>query len=872
MDGVCIGGDNVTCEDGTVLVDGACVDPGHIAVDTEEAAEPNGLTVLGEDSDAPAGMVGLKAVGGTLVVHGTIKPFRDLDQDDQQDVDVDTYLISVDGPSLVSISADGLHGLSGGFVSIAAVDGLDNWIRFGVSLSGDTSKRKLFFPAAGTYALAVTDSRSLVQAFAGQLPTAAGAETGGLDFEYYVSITTETVPSATAISPDATGLAHVDGTLAAGDVQLFTIPMGEGVNGVAFDMINDAVTESVVITNNHAGTLGVKSVADGDPVNGAPAAINTIGFRSGDQTIIVADHVFNALTSPVTFTLDVEVQAVGALSTTGADVFVPGDDVNFSTFFYDVAADKEITGMDIAFKNQAGVALPVTGVVVDENFFIFANFTFDPDFGFFFGDTFTSYKGLLRHFSKGRYYFLTFDPQGAATEIHAVSTYAPVATSAVTLGTPVTAQAVNTFGSNPFLYTAGDGTAAWQLFQAVGTGTGNIIKEFFDPAETALGAPGFAFGRMDPILSTCGAFCDDVVPLFTQNTLAAGIVGGGRIVVADKPFLDLKPYLVNVLATTDTGTFDLNFARRDHTDLGTVAVGTPATANNVALADVTDVRRFLFRSAAGNGLTVVVHPDQVTLNTRIQQRDANEAAVGALINNGIAGADDTFVTFQSGAGFTAIEVTSAAAVVGGTFDLTVNASAPVTYTATAGTTTFSDACVGAGGGPVVLDDNDDGRSVATIAAPANFKFFGFAAPQLRMFSNGFISVDPTLLCAGFCFFNNLDIPSAASPNGLIAPFWSDLILDDINGACQKTVGTKLIVQWRGVRFNAPVDPADIVTFQAIVDGATSTIEFVYASTQVSTGEIATVGVENQIGTAANKIGRNAAGIITPGASKLLTPN
>ena len=54
---------------------------------------------------------------------------------------------------------------------------------------------------------------------------------------------------------------------------------------------------------------------------------------------------------------------------------VGGDEADFfgrfSIFHYDVATDGEITGMDLSFDR------PVSGVVIDQDLFILAAFTFD---------------------------------------------------------------------------------------------------------------------------------------------------------------------------------------------------------------------------------------------------------------------------------------------------------------------------------------------------------------------------------------------------------------------------------------------------------------------------------------------------------------
>ncbi len=859
-DGTACEVDPASCQDGTVLVDGACVDPGHVTADVEEAMEPNGLGLFGEASAEGAGDVVLKPVGQSSVIHGKIVPFQDVDGDGQTDPDVDTYLLEVTAPTMLTVSADGLHGLAAGFLSAAAVDAghpLEDWTRFGLNLTGDTSQRSLYLPVAGLYILAVADTRTLFLTGA-----AAAAATGAPAFEYYVTVNQATATASPLTVTD--GVATSAGMLAPGEVKLFTVPMGLGINSAELEVPADQAIESIVVVNTTGATSVVKAAVDGDA--GVTAAdVAMVGFKTGDTTIVVADHVYNYAHQPVTYGLTVTTGTAAALPTDGTAVTQPANDTSFSTFYYDVAAALEIRGMNITFN------VPVTGAVVNEQLGLFAFFTFDPDLGFSLGDTFTSYKGLLRHPAAGRYYFVVFDPNDAVTQIQATSAHAAVTPGTVVKGTPLTNQAITAFESNPFSYAAG-AEDAWQQFNATGTNTGNLVATFFNPANVTRFTRGYGFGRLDALASSCvvGAtdFCADVTPIFAQAYPATG-APQGRVLLGD----GTTNYLLTVNTATVTGgpTFNLDFTRRPHTDLGAAAIGTQVTADNQPLDGTVTVQRYLLRATAGYGLTVNVSPDQGTLDTRIQHVNSNESARGALVNNGIAGADDIVQIVQNGEGFTAFTVTSTAPIAGGTFDLTIDPTANVTYTAAAGATAFSDACAG-GGTAVAMNNTDEGSSVANVNTPAGFRYFGFASPQIKVFSNGFASVVTSTACTtvgSSCFFTNGDLPNAASPNGIIAPYWDDLVVATVNGVCQKVAGTKLIIQWTGTRFNVSTD---VVSFQMILDGATNTVELVYGATHVPTGTTATIGLENQVGGAANKIGFNTAAVITPGASKLFTPN
>lgn len=830
-----------SCQDGTVLMGDQCVDPATHTATIEEAVEPNALGLFGEDSNDPAGEIALKPVGEHFTIHGKIIPFQDADGDGQLDADVDSYLLNVTAPTMISVSADGLHGLAGGFVAIAAASGSDplaSWTRFGVNPAGDTAKRQIYLPAAGTYLIAIADSRSLF------LTGAAPGGTTELPMEYYVTVDQLTA-TPTTLTPTG-GVASSSGQLTPGEVKLFSVTMGEGINDAELDMTIDQVQESMVIANTRASATTVRAVVDGDPGIGATAGTQLLGIRANDSQVIVVDTVFDYANAPYDYDLTVNVRGAVGLSTNGGNIMQPADDIDFSTFYYDVSAGGLLTGMNLSFDR------PVAGVIVDQDFFIYSRFSYN---GSGFAATFTSYKGLLKHFEPGRYYFLVFDPEfdsaAGPDDIVATSTYGTVETVAVTKGTPLADQMTNAYGSNPFTYTSQSATAPWQLFNATGTGTGAITGTFYRPD---------AAGRLDSLALSpaCTACNDSPAALFTHTYAENGSTPRGRILLDDT----VASYFVKVRPAT-AGTFSLDFKDQTYTNVGPLTVGTPQTEADQVLDNTVTVQRYLVRTANENRLSTTVHPHPgVLIDTRINPINADESAKGSAINNGGINADDTWTVTQGGAGWTAFTVTAPATqLLGGAFDLTV-AALPPPYAKAAGTTPFADAC--AGGTVVAMTDLDEGRSSAVVTPPTGFQFFGATAGNFRIFSNGFLSFDTALACQSTgsnCFFTNADIPTTANPNGLIAPYWDDLVLDQV---CTKTIGTKLIVQWTGAVFFG-----DLVNFQVILDGSDSTIEFVYDTAgQVENGSGATIGLESLTATEFSKIGFNTAGTATP---RLLTP-
>jgi hypothetical protein len=831
------------CQDGTVLVGGACVDPAHVTVDVTEGAEPNGLGLLGESSTNPAGTITIKPVGEHFVLKGMIKPFQDLDGDGQLDPDIDAYVLQLTGPTLVTITADGLHGLAAAFIAIsgpAVGEPLASWQRFGMNVTGDASKRQLYFPAAGTYVVAITDTRSLLLGNA-----APAAESGKPELEYYVTIDQHAAPAPTALTV-TDGVATSTGSLAPGEVKFFTVPMGLGINTAELAFVNadddltDFAIPSMVIANTRNSVSTLKHVEDGNPTG-----TSSLGYRSGDQTLVVVDHVLNYAVMPVTYDLVVEVGGAGALSTSGDTVDQPASDEDLTVFFYDVDATNAILGLDLAMDR------PVVGVLFDENFQVAANFTYDPDFGFAFQEKFSTYLGLVRHRFPGRYYLVVYDPAGGTADIEATSTIEPISAVAVTTGTPLTNQTVNAYEQNPFTYVPG-ATNPWVVFDASGTGTGTIFIDYLDASD--------AYGLLRiPQDSECGSLCADVFPVFTHSHAAAG-QPRGRILLDDA----VGTYLATVDTTNGTGTFDLDYAAQTFHDYGTLAVGETESFMDHLIDATTPERRYLFRTASLNRPTITVNPSGTLDNTQIRLLNRDEG-VTRTVNNGILGEDD-FVTYQQVGGWTAFTVSSAISLpaVGTTYTATVSvAGQPYMVMTTA--TAFADACTN--GVAVALTDPDEGRSSTTYETPSGFEFFGASAANLRVFSNGFLTFDTALACAftGFdCFYSNADIPTTSAPNLLVAPYWDDL--DDVQ-VCTEVDGTKRIVQWTGRLFASSTR----VEFQAILDGADDTIEFVYGPNHQANGSRATIGLENAGATLGVKVGFNQS-VVTANSSRKLTPD
>jgi len=875
VDGVCTAGPAVTCSDGTVLenntcvpsddvcgngtvlVGAACVDPAtQLTVDVNEAAEPNNFGVQGvEDSAAVAGEITLPALDATVVVKGTIDPHIDSDGLDGLDADFDSYRVTATGPTLLEVSTDGTNGLQGAFLVSVPVDpdGLDplsGFLRYGISVISDTSKRFVYLPAAGEYFLTVADTRSLY--FDGASPPAAGiaGASGGPDADYYVSITTRALPAPVPlIITNGTG-SVADDLTSAGPPKVYSMAMGLGINNAELD-IEGTPTGALVLSEGTDLRAAAQETAGffGPEL----AATSVLG---GATSTIVVDFVHNYNTDPTAFTLNVVAGTAGALSTNGMTATQPEDDVQFSVFYYDVGAADEIKGFDLSF-NQ-----PVAGVVVDQDFFIAANFTFVPGDGF--ADTFSDYVGLIRHRGAGRYYFLTFDPEATGpASIIATSTITTVAPVAVTRGTPLTGQAVNAFNSNPFSYTAGVAQAPWQTFHVTGTGTGARTANFFGADD--------AYGALDPLDSTDGLAVPDATPNFVK-TFGSNSTPQGRILIG----APTERYLVTVNTVNAAGTLGVDFAARTISDLGTLANGQTANPANQQLTTAAPLSYYLVRNAVNVVNNISVNPTNNLFDTRIVQLNADEGVTGSFnsLPPGPDGADTAAIINSNGA-YVAFAVTNGVTPITQNEPYTITVAAvnfvPGTYTRATGTTQFVDACTSGTTQPLVSDGstlapNDDGFTGA-ITAPAGFELFGYSATSFVVATNGWLtfgSPAPFMSSGGGSEWRNLDIPNAAAPNGIIAPGWDDLYNIEI---CTRTVGTTLVVQWDGLDFSDD----NTVQMQAILDGSDGSIEFVYGPNHDQSGDQATVGLEDQAGGTANKVGFNMNNTTT-GPGYLFTAN
>src|SRR5205085_2490198 len=105
-----------------------------------------------------------------------------------------------------------------------------------------------------------------------------------------------------------------------------------------------------------------------------------------------------------------------------------------------------------------------------------------------------------------------------------------------------------------------------------------------------------------------------------------------------------------------------------------------------------------------------------------------------------------------------------------------------------------------------------------------FNFFGLPRTQIYIGANGLLGFDPT----NMGLTTPSDIPTAASPNGTILPYWDNLNPASAGAIYGGVVGDapnrRFVVSWVGVTRNTSFDK---MTFQALFKEGTSEIQFNY---------------------------------------------
>ncbi|MFC9386948.1 S8 family serine peptidase [Streptomyces venezuelae] len=141
------------------------------------------------------------------------------------------------------------------------------------------------------------------------------------------------------------------------------------------------------------------------------------------------------------------------------------------------------------------------------------------------------------------------------------------------------------------------------------------------------------------------------------------------------------------------------------------------------------------------------------------------------------------------------------------------------------------------------------EDATTVPLPFPVTFYGVRYTSASVTTNGLVDfLQPRLGDHA-----NTALPTAAQPNGIVAAFWDDLVLDKKSSVQTATTGStgsrKFAIVWNNAALAE--DPSVRISFEAVFDEATGALTLQYrgiTANALQQGGSATVGIENQAGT------------------------
>jgi len=177
-------------------------------------------------------------------------------------------------------------------------------------------------------------------------------------------------------------------------------------------------------------------------------------------------------------------------------------------------------------------------------------------------------------------------------------------------------------------------------------------------------------------------------------------------------------------------------------------------------------------------------------------------------------------------------------------------------------------------GTVVKSGYANNESYGPFNIGFNFTYFGNIYNQFYVSSNGLVSFG-----AGSIDPSEDPIPTAATPNNMVAAFWDDLVIDPSGNILYTTIGAapnrKLIVQFKNMGFYS--GPVYVGTFSVILFETSNKIQVQYRviilpSVPLSHGESAAIGIENSDGTAGVQYAHHNGAAANTGKAISFTPS
>jgi subtilisin family serine protease len=158
------------------------------------------------------------------------------------------------------------------------------------------------------------------------------------------------------------------------------------------------------------------------------------------------------------------------------------------------------------------------------------------------------------------------------------------------------------------------------------------------------------------------------------------------------------------------------------------------------------------------------------------------------------------------------------------------------------------------------------EDAATVALPFPVTFYGTTYSSASVTTNGLVN----FVAPRVGDYANSALPTATAPNGMIAVYWDDLVIDKKASVQTATTGTagsrRFVIVWNNAAVAA--DPSIRLSFQAVFDERSGNVTLQYkdaGSAALERGSSATIGIESATGTDALQYSFNET-VVTDGSA------
>jgi hypothetical protein len=168
-----------------------------------------------------------------------------------------------------------------------------------------------------------------------------------------------------------------------------------------------------------------------------------------------------------------------------------------------------------------------------------------------------------------------------------------------------------------------------------------------------------------------------------------------------------------------------------------------------------------------------------------------------------------------------------------------------------------------GASKVAISGDEDAEN---IALPFPVTHYGTTYTSAAVTTNGLVN----FVAARVGDYANAPLPTATAPNGIIAAYWDDLVIDKKSSVQTATTGATGSRRFAIVWNNAAIadDPSLRLSFEVVFDEKTGTVTLQYkdvADSPLERGSSATIGIENAAGTDALQYSSNEP-VVTDGSA------